>query len=105
MQMFLSKRWILLPVLVVALCAMADDYVDDVYYLPGVAVADESSREAQELQPYYDLKNMEEIVFYDDVQPETGASEEVVIPAVPESAPEEAVDEPDGSATIEIHRK
>jgi len=94
------KRIFLFILLAVVVAVYADDYVDDVYFTPDMAVSDASSASAQALEPYYDLKNMEEIVFYTDSVATPGSAEEPQPAETPLPA-ESTTDE----STIEIHRK
>ena len=60
----------ILPLVLIVLPALtrADDYVDDVYYSPEV-ILESSNSEADRMQPYYNKKAMQEIVFYEDSLP------------------------------------
>lgn len=54
-------------VIVASLSANADDYVDDVYYSEDTALKEELSKST--LSPYYNKKNMEELIFLPDSVP------------------------------------
>lgn len=62
----ISKRLAFILFLGVVVGASADDYVDDVYYTSDAALAEQTSAQ---LQPYYNKKAMQEIVFLDDTLP------------------------------------
>ncbi|MBO4621374.1 MAG: hypothetical protein J5635_01745 [Paludibacteraceae bacterium] len=47
------------------LLTRADDYIDDAYYTPEVVLTTTDTRDMPQ-QPYYDKKNMEEIIFLND---------------------------------------
>lgn len=58
------KRFLFLLLLPMVSAAMADDYVDDLYYTEASAL--EQQLRSGELQPYYNKKNMQPIIFIDD---------------------------------------
>lgn len=59
------KRYLFILLLPMVLVALADDYVDDLYYTEASAL--EQQLRSGELQPYYNKENMLPIVFIDDL--------------------------------------
>jgi len=48
------------------LLTRADDYIDDVYYSPDILLTEMENIDEADLQPYYNKKNMQEIIFIED---------------------------------------
>lgn len=63
----ISKRFALILFLGIVVSVSADDYVDDVYFSSDMAAAQASGK----LQPYFNKKAMQEIIFLEDTLPVT----------------------------------
>lgn len=61
------KRYLFLLLLPLVSSAVADDYVDDLYYSEAAAV--EQQLKSGDLKPSYDKSRMQELVF-EDVEPQ-----------------------------------